>query len=180
LSGKTSVGLFPRWFNKVRSERRDNSCSEWPFRWERRGEAERFKGLPSHPSARLFLPETKYGGCLSRKWLLNFDLIQRRKLHGAISKDLSRNFLILYSRYISSRYIFYIVACSSLLLNYILILRPRKRSTDDLYRSGEKIAISYCTNKLFANAEYFLRSRVTSLRGNVAPRTPPKQYDVVS
>lgn len=62
-----------------------------------------------------------------------------------------------------------------IILSCILILSSAKRSAGDLYRD-KKIPIFYYTNKLFADAKDSLQSRVTSLRGNVAPPNSTMQF----
>lgn len=145
--------------------RRDNSCSEWPFRLRtgRNGMI-----LPSHPSACLF-PYAKYGGCLWQRWLLNFDLIHVANC-GATLRDLAWNFLILY--------ILCKISSLVIILNYILILRPRN-VLPTIYVVTKRLPF------LTAQISYSPRQRtsykVESLRcAGTWHWYTSKQYDVVS
>lgn len=89
---------------------------------------------------------------------------------GALLRDLSWNFLILY--------ILCKIYSLVVILNCILILRPRNVLLEIYIGGKRKIVISYCTNKLFA--EDFLRTKsshfVARKRGTDTPPNSTTQF----
>lgn len=126
--------------------------------------------LPSHPSAYLS-PCAKYGGCLSRRWLLNFDLIHVANCSVTL-RDLSWSFLILYILCKTSSLV--------IILNYILILCLRN-VLPTIYVVTKRLPYDFLTAQISYSPTQRTSYKVESLRcAETWHWYTSKQYDVVS